>query len=171
MKLTKESKTYNFIWGVKCFSDTLEDMQREGDKYEGVNIDVLLNYLMIDPIVVIRLAYNGLNLWCKVNNQDNPFKDYNEFLLNYDTLGEEGFHEAILTDILESTYLGSSVVSYLEKKFDITVTDIEEKKKAKKKYLEALEKLSSTLLAGDIDKPKSTRVRYMNTKSKNTVTS
>src|SRR5690606_6866449 len=134
-KLKIEGKgEFGFVWGTKCFINVQNQL--------GHSVDAILSSIS-NPEVLSSMIYNGLNLWCDKNNIDRPFADFEEFVENYDTLGDYEFYEHIVTDILESAYVGSDVATYLEKKFSIVVTDLDKAKKAKKKYITILEKQSS----------------------------
>lgn len=131
MKLSINGQDYSFVWGTKCFINVQNQL--------GHSVDAILSSIS-NPEVLSSMIYNGLNLWCDKNNVDRPFTDFEEFVSNYDTLGDYEFYEHIVTDILESAYVGSDVATYLEKKFSIVVTDLDKAKKAKKKYITTLEK-------------------------------
>lgn len=155
MKLKIEGKEYGFIWGTACFINVQNQL--------GHSVDAILSSIS-NPEVLSSMIYNGLNLWCDKNNFDRPFLDFEEFVSNYDTLGDYEFYEHIVTDILESAYVGSDVATYLEKKFSIVVTDLDKAKKAKKKYQEALEKSSSNSPVTESAPKKSNIRRLPNTK-------
>lgn len=155
MKISIKGHDYKFIWGTKCFINVQNQL--------GHSVDAILSSIS-NPEVLSSMIYNGLNLWCDKNNVDRPFNDFEEFVSNYDTLGDYEFYEHIVTDILESAYVGSDVATYLEKKFSIVVTDLDKAKKAKKKYQEALEKSSSNS-APTASAPKKSNIRRLpNTK-------
>lgn len=153
MKVIVNEKEYGFIWGTKCFNKVVEDIQ--SDMPEAiVNINVILSSLE-DPRVLTSTIYHGLNLWCERNGVDAPFDSFDAFIDEYDTIGDEFFYDHIVTDILESSYVGTTVLKYLEKKFEIVVKDFDKASKAKKKYLSALEKSLSTSRASDSAQKKS----------------
>ncbi|AXF52572.1 MAG: hypothetical protein [Caudoviricetes sp.] len=168
MKVRINEKPYSFVWGTKCFIKVVNEVQRENPEII-VNVDTVLASLK-DPRVLTSIIYNGLLLWCDKNSVEYPFTGYDDFIDKYDEIGDAGFYEHIVTDILESTYMGDSVLKYLEKTFNIEVTDMAEKVKAKKKYLETSDKSLSNLQAMDSAKVKSITARSRNTKSKNTDT-
>lgn len=170
MKVKVSEKEYGFVWGTKCFIKVVNEVQRENPEII-VNVDTILASLK-DPRVLTSIIYNGLLLWCDKNNVEYPFTGYEDFIDKYDEIGDSGFYEHIVTDILESTYIGDSVLKYLEKTFNIEVTDMEDKSKAKKKYesQETSGKSLSNSQATATNKPKSTTARSRNTKSKNTDT-
>lgn len=155
MKLKIEDKEYGFVWGTACFINVQNQLSH--------SVDAILSSIS-NPEVLSSMIYNGLNLWCDKNNVDRPFNDFEEFVENYDTLGDYEFYEHIVTDILESAYVGSDVATYLEKKFSIVVTDLDKAKKAKKKYQEIAEKLSSNSAPTELAPKKSNIRRLPNTK-------
>lgn len=165
MKVKVSEKEYGFVWGTKCFIKVVNEVQRENPDII-VNVDTVLASLK-DPRVLTSIIYNGLLLWCDKNSVEYPFTGYGDFIDKYDEIGDSGFYEHIVTDILESTYMGDSVLKYLEKTFNIEVTDMADKSKAKKKYLETSDKSLSNSQATDSDKVKSITARSRNTKSKN----
>ena len=145
MQVTINDKNYGFIWGTKCLIDTQKQL--------GVDINTYLASLA-NPEVLTAIIYNGLNLWCDKHNEARPFKDFDEFIENYDTIGDEHFYQHIVTDILESMYMGAELHAYITKVYGIEFTDIKEVKEAKKKYLSTLEKSKSTSQAGGTRKKK-----------------
>lgn len=162
MKVTVNGASYGFTWGTKCFIKVVNEVQRENPEII-VSVDTVLASLK-DPRVLTSIIYNGLLLWCDKNSVEYPFTGYDEFIDKYDEIGDSEFYEHIVTDILESTYMGDSVLKYLEKTFNIEVTDIADKSKAKKKYLETLDKSSSNSRVSGSGKKKSTTVRSLSTK-------
>lgn len=131
MKIVFNGKQYGFVWGTRCFINA--------EKF----LDIDVNFLLVkldSPSVLTVLIYEGLNLWCDKNNVDRPFLDYEEFLDNYDKLGDEKVYGYIVTDIMESVYAGAPVVKHLEKVYKIDEEDFKKQKLAKKKYLTALGK-------------------------------
>lgn len=136
MKVTVNGASYGFTWGTKCFIKVVNEVQRENPEII-VSVDTVLASLK-DPRVLTSIIYNGLLLWCDKNSVEYPFTGYDDFIDKYDEIGDAEFYEHIVTDILESTYMGDSVLKYLEKTFNIEVTDIADKSKAKKKYEEEI---------------------------------
>lgn len=170
MKVKVNGTSYGFTWGTKCFIKVVNEVQRENPEII-VSVDTVLASLK-DPRVLTSIIYNGLLLWCDKNSVEYPFTGYDDFIDKYDEIGDSEFYEHIVTDILESTYMGDSVLKYLEKTFNIEVTDIADKSKAKKKYesQEISAKSSSNLRVSGSDKKKSTTAPSLNTKSNVTAT-
>lgn len=162
MQVVINKKKYGFIWGTKCLIDTQKDL--------GVDINTFLGSVG-NPEVLTSLIYNGLLLWCKKNGEDAPFSDYEDFILSYDSLFSEDAYNHIVTDLLESLYMGQELHQYISKIYGIEFSDIDNAKEAKKKYLLTLEKSKSTSRAGAGATKKSSAARSKNMKSQNTATS
>jgi len=145
MQVTIKGKVYGFIWGTKCLIDAQRQLETDINTYLGS---------IANPEVLTVLIYHGLKLWCNKNNEVMPFGSYDEFIEEYDTLFDEGFYQHIVTDLLESMYLGQELHEYITKVYNIEFTDIKEVKEAKKKYLSTLEKSKSTSQAGGTKKKK-----------------
>lgn len=161
MRVIINEKKYGFIWGTKCFIDTQKDL--------GIDVNAYMGSL-VNPEVLTSLIYNGMKLWCSKNNEEMPFKDFDEFIEQYDSLFDEGFYQHIITDLLESMYMGQELHSYITKIYGLEFTDIEPSKEAKKKYLLTLEKSKLTSQVGATGGAKSKPRQSKSTKSRSTAT-
>lgn len=140
MQVIIKGKKYGFIWGTKCFIEV--------QRYLGVSVDQFLGSLQ-NPEILTVVVYHGLKSWCEKNEEEFPFKDIEDFIIQYDTLfSGYDVYGHVFTDILESTYMGSELHEYISKIYDHEFTGLKEAKASKKKYLSTLGKSKSTSSAG-----------------------
>lgn len=162
MQVIIKEKKYGFIWGTACFIQV--------QRYLGLSVDQFLGSLQ-NPEVLTVVIYHGLKSWCERNGEEFPFSDIEQFILEYDTLFDNGdIYGHVVTDLLESMYMGSELHTYISKIYDIDFNGLDESKKAKKKYLSTLEKSKSNSQVGATVTKKSSTSRSKNTKSQDTET-
>lgn len=163
MKIEIKGNIYGFIWGTRCFINA--------ESFLDIKADIIVTNFATDTKIMSVVIYEGLNLWCDDNEIERPFNDYEDFIKNYDTLGDYSIFQFIVSDIFDSMYMGAPILNHLERVFGADAIDKEENKKiatAKKKYLSILEKSSSTSQVGDSEPKKSKPSRSKNTSSTST---
>lgn len=159
MKIEIKGIKYGFLWGTKCLIQVQKDL--------GVDINVFLGSLT-NPEVLTVLIYNGLKLSASKNGVDLPFTDLQDFVEQYDDIFKPEEYQHIITDLLESMYMGDHLHSYITAVYGIEFNDLDESSKAKKKYLLTLDKSSLTSQAGGSKVKKLTTARSRSTKSTDT---
>lgn len=135
-KLKIGSKEYGFIWGTGAFIRTQDAL------------DITLGEIMVgieNHKIMLMLTYQAMLLWCKKNDQDCEFKDFEDFIISYDEMTTDDYVK-VYNSYLDASFQGSTMRKHYE---DLGFIVKDEPKADVKKKTSRSRKLSSTSQAGD----------------------